>query len=119
MARRAITKALRVRVWQASQGVCHLCGLPVKVGEAWEVEHKKPIWLGGADAEENMGVAHIDCHKGKTKEEAPVRAKTVRIAAKHIGATAPKQKIANRGFPKREKKGRIELPALPRKEMFR
>lgn len=116
MARRAITKALRVRVWQASNGACHLCGLTIKTGEPWHVEHKKPLWLGGEDVEANMASAHLDCHAGKTAQEAPIRAKTNRIAAKHIGAVGPKQKIASRGFQKREKREKLPLP--PRRGLF-
>jgi 5-methylcytosine-specific restriction endonuclease McrA len=119
MARRAITKALRVRVFGAAEGKCHLCGLQIQIGEKWEIEHVRPLWLSNDDSEANMAPAHVHCHKAKTSEEAPVRAKTTRMAAKHIGATAPKQKIASKGFQKREKRKRIELPALPRKEMFR
>lgn len=122
--RRSITTAMRLRIWTAHNGVCHLCQLPIHAerGEKWHVEHIKPIWLGGADDEPNMAPAHIDCHSPKTKEEAAARAKTNRIAARNVGALpSPKVKLKSRGFQKVEKKRAIDksaLPALPRRGMY-
>lgn len=108
--RRSISTAKRLRIWSAHEGVCHLCGLPIRLGEKWHVEHVKPLWLGGEDAEVNMAPAHIDCHAPKTREEAGVRAKNNRVAAKHIGAAAPKQKIQSRGFPTKPRPEKLPLP---------
>lgn len=116
MKRKTITKAMKVRIFRETGGKCHVCGLPIRIGDRWEADHKKPLWLGGEDIEENLAPIHIDCHAGKTAQEAPIRAKTNRVAAKHIGATAPKQKIASRGFPKREKREKLPLP--PRRGLF-
>jgi hypothetical protein len=43
-------------------------------------------------------------------------AKAKRVEAKHLGAAPSKQKIQSRGFAKKEKKPKLELP--PRKPMF-
>ena len=83
--RRSITKAMRVRVFDAAGGICHICKIKIHIGEAWDVEHEKPIWLGGADDESNMLPAHDRCHKVKTAAEAPVRAKGTRVRARHLG----------------------------------
>jgi 5-methylcytosine-specific restriction endonuclease McrA len=91
---------------------CHLCGLPIKQGEAWHVEHIVALACGGADDDANMAPAHIDCHAPKTKDDVRAAAKIKRIAARHVGATPPpKQRIANRGFAKREREERIPVPA--------
>lgn len=113
--RRSITTAMRLRVWAAHKGVCHLCNLPIRAeaGETWHVEHIKPIWLGGADTEANMAPAHVDCHAPKTKQEAAQRAKTNRQTARHIGAETPKQKIPNRGFAKKDRTPKSSLPPRP------
>ena len=104
--RRSITKAMRVRIFDAARGNCYLCNLPINApaGEKWEVEHIKPLWLGGADDETNMAPAHVDCHATKSKGEAPVRAKTDRQRAKHIGATQPARTLKSAPFPKTERK---------------
>lgn len=114
--RRNITTAMRLRVWTAHAGVCHLCKLPIHAerGEKWHVEHVKPLWLGGEDAEVNMAPAHIDCHAPKTREEAGVRAKSNRQAAKHIGALPqPRVKLQSRGFAKKQRTPKQPIP--PRK----
>ena len=120
MARRSITKTMRVRIFDAGEGKCHLCGLPIAAGEPWEVEHVKPLSMGGKDDETNMRPAHVDCHAGKTKTEAGPRAKADRVRAAHIGARRPKQTIPSapgslRG-PVKKHEGR---EPLPRRSLFK
>lgn len=110
--RASISKAKRIRIFDAEKGVCHLCQQPIKLGEKWDVEHPKGLWAGGSDDERDLRPAHADCHKPKTAAESGQRAKADRQRAKHIGAKPmPKMKIANRGFdspvPKREPKTRL------------
>lgn len=98
MRRRSITTALRVRIFRDADGLCHICGIKIAIGEPWECEHRIPIAMGGADAPENMRPAHIGCHAGKTKKDVAAIAKAKRIEAKHIGAFRPKRKIPSRRF---------------------
>jgi 5-methylcytosine-specific restriction endonuclease McrA len=119
--RRSITKAMRVRIFDAAKGLCHLCRLPINApaGEKWEVEHVKALWEGGADAESNMAPAHVDCHATKSKAEATPRAKSTRQRARHIGATQPSGKLQGRQFekaakPSRNGAARIEKTYGPR-----
>jgi 5-methylcytosine-specific restriction endonuclease McrA len=121
--RRKITAALKARVWTAAKGICYLCNRPIAAGEIWEVEHVKPLSMGGTDEEENLRPAHADCHKGKTQKEVEPRTKADRIAKKHAGLKpVPKQKLVSRGFPVIEKKqtgvDKKGLPPLPRRNMF-
>lgn len=92
MKRRSLTQLQRVRIFDAASGICHLCKCRIFAGsgERWEVEHIKPLWLGGDDAEHNMAPAHERCHIAKTSEEAPVRAKSNRVRAKYLGARRTK-----------------------------
>ena len=87
MTRRAITNNQRARIFLDAEGICHICGLPIHAarGDRWDVEHRKPLWLGGEDTMENMAPAHIHCHRGKTAEEAPERAKSNRVRNKNLG----------------------------------
>lgn len=114
--RKTVTTAMRLRIWAAHNGVCHLCKLPIHAerGERWHVEHIVPLWNDGADKEANMAPAHIDCHAPKTKEEAKTRSKGNRQKARHIGAAPEaRQKLKGAGFPKSEKPRRIDKSAIP------
>jgi 5-methylcytosine-specific restriction endonuclease McrA len=51
----------------------------------WIGEHIVPLWLGGADDESNLGPAHEDCARKKTRAEAGVRKKVYRMRAKYLG----------------------------------
>lgn len=91
IARRRITQALRVRVHDRHEGRCHICRLKIDTPkQSWDVEHIKPLWLGGSDDESNMAPAHKSCHQGKSAEETTPRAKGTRIRARHLGLKKPR-----------------------------
>lgn len=92
-ARRPLTRAQRVRIFDRSKGVCHLCGTKIRVGERWEAEHVVPLWLDGEDKPENMAPAHIACHQQKTSGEATDRAKTDAQRANYLGIQKPGKKL--------------------------
>jgi 5-methylcytosine-specific restriction protein A len=103
MTRRSLTKLQRVRVFDAAGGICHLCKAKIHVGERWDVEHVKPLSMGGADDEANMAPAHVSCHRIKTSAEAGPRAKADRIRARHLGIR-PKSKFpCSKDSPYRKK----------------
>lgn len=85
--RRRLSITAKIRIFDAASGYCHLCGLPIiiQAGEKWDIDHVKPLWLGGRDDETNMRPAHIRCHRSKTSKEAGTRSKGTRIRARHIG----------------------------------
>jgi 5-methylcytosine-specific restriction protein A len=83
--RKKLTKLQRVRIFDENRGECHLCGLKIKVGEKWDADHIIPLWRGGEDGESYMAPAHIHCHADKSAADAPVKAKTDRVRAKHLG----------------------------------
>ena len=82
--RRRLTRLQRTRIHDAVNGVCCLCGTPIGA-KRWIVEHLKPLWLGGADDETNMGPAHERCAIDKTVSEAPIKAKSDRVRANYLG----------------------------------
>lgn len=64
----------RARILERDGGLCQCdrClgrGLP-----ADQVDHRVPLWEGGADDDGNLQAIHSDCHKRKTKDEAARRA---------------------------------------------
>lgn len=89
MSRRHISTTERVRIFAAAGGVCHLCGVDIRHGEAWEVEHVIPLAMGGDDHGDNLQPAHVACHRAKTNGDLGALAKAKRVEARHIGAKAP------------------------------
>lgn len=86
MKRKRLTAAQRVRIFDAAGGVCHLCGLKIDgTRERWDVEHRTPLHMGGADDPSNMSPAHVGCHRDKTAAEATTRARCDRVRARHLG----------------------------------
>lgn len=111
MTRRRLSTKARVSIFTRANGICHLCGGKIMPGEAWDVSHEIPLALGGADDESNMRPAHRKCHRAWTAEhDQPAIARAKRREAKHIGATAPKQRIQSRGFGKAEPQRRASAP---------
>jgi 5-methylcytosine-specific restriction endonuclease McrA len=88
LARKSLSTMTRLRVFEKEGGLCHLCGFKIQTGQKWEVEHRIPLALGGADDESNWSPAHVDCHKEKTREDVASIAKAKRQKAKHIGIKA-------------------------------
>lgn len=87
MKHRPLTRLAQVRIFDAAGGICGICGLKIHAerGEKFEIDHAKPLWLGGEDVEANMRPLHKQCHGEKTRGEAPVRAKGTRVRANHLG----------------------------------
>jgi len=123
MTRRNFTKAVIVQRIKAAtrDGVvyCDGCGLPCR---KWEIDHIKADAMHVDEDKdksatfENSRLLCIPCHKEKTKDDVKIIAKSKRVEAKHLGVKASKQKIASRGFQKKERKEKIPLP--PRRGMF-
>jgi 5-methylcytosine-specific restriction protein A len=85
--RKRLSLLARTRIFDSASGICCLCSAPIWAasGERFIVEHLKPLWLGGPDDEANMAPAHYLCAIDKTRSEAPVKAKSDRQRAKHLG----------------------------------
>lgn len=85
--RKSISTKARVGIFQRHGGVCDICRGKINVGELWEVSHRIPLELGGADDESNWFPAHKTCHRKLTAEtDIPQIAKAKRLEAKRIGA---------------------------------
>lgn len=91
MKRKPLTRLQRVKLFDAHSGVCCICEQYIHRGQRFVVEHVKPLWLGGADDISNMGPAHQSCAIQKTVKEAPVKAKTDRVRANHLGIKKPRK----------------------------
>ncbi len=72
-------RLLRHKVEERDHGICAQCGL---YDAKWEADHKTELWEGGEDVLENMQTLCRRCHKRKTSDATPVRAKTDRLRAR-------------------------------------
>lgn len=84
--RSKLSKKQRLSVFLKHAGQCYLCGLMIRPGETWEVEHILPVGLGGDNGDENLRPAHTKCHKPKTAGDVGKMRKADRVRAKHFGA---------------------------------
>jgi 5-methylcytosine-specific restriction endonuclease McrA len=88
-------------VFERAGGVCHISGRKIRAGDVWELEHIKPLSMGGEHRESNLAPALKDAHAEKTAREAGERAKADRVRLKHLGQW-PKSRtpLRSRGFQK-------------------
>lgn len=76
---------VRLRIFERAGGRCHLSGRKIAAGDVWELEHIRPLSMGGEHIESNLAPALATFHRMKTASEATERAKADRIRAKHLG----------------------------------
>ena len=94
MTRRSWTPRRRLALFEAHNGLCHICRETIDgTRERWDVEHIIPIALGGDDDENNAAPAHEQCHKIKTATDKAQVAKANRVRAKHHGASQSKSPL--------------------------
>jgi 5-methylcytosine-specific restriction enzyme A len=92
--RRNWTKAQRATLYEAHEGLCHICGNLIDLdADRMEVEHLIPLALGGADEWANIRPAHATCHAAKTKSDVTSIAKAKRVHLKHTGQFRPPRRI--------------------------
>lgn len=115
----AVPTAVKLRVFARYDGRCYLTGRKIQPGDAWEMEHIKPLRsaLPGEphlNRESNLAPALKDAHLEKTAAENSAGAKADRIRAKHLGIW-PKSKtpLKGRGFST----GRNKASTIPLKDI--
>lgn len=96
-----VPERVRDRIFLRAKGKCHISGRRIMPGHAWDLEHIKPLSMGGEHRETNLAPALKEPHRLKTAQETKARAKADRIRRKHLGLW-PKSKapLKSRGFPK-------------------
>jgi 5-methylcytosine-specific restriction enzyme A len=83
----------RLKLFEASGGLCYLCGCKIQPAQKWDVEHPIPLALGGADDESNMAPAHKACHAPKTAIDVARIAKAKRMKIKHMGGSSSRNPL--------------------------
>lgn len=114
-----IPARVRQRVYDRYKGTCYLSGILI-AGKPWEVEHVKPLHMGGEHRETNLAPALVDQHAIKTAAEAKVKAKADRAARAASGAKPlPKQEIHSPGFRPSGRRLAHPIPPLPPRVLYR
>jgi len=52
-------------LFRKQDGKCAISGAPIFLGDDIEVDHEKPIAIGGSDSKENMQIVHRDSNRKK------------------------------------------------------
>ena len=109
----AIPPRVRLRVFEAHGGVCHISGRKIRAGEKWEADHVIALINGGENREANLAPALSDKHKAKTAADVRQKADVARKRQKHLGIkTDSGRKLQSRGFDKTRRKkmnGTVEV----------
>lgn len=114
-----IPPRVKQRVYDRENGSCHICKLPIKVGESWDADHVIALINGGEHREANLKPAHKHCHMEKTASDVAEKAKVAKKRQKHLGITRAKQTIKSRGFPTSPKAAkRQEKTSLPPRRLY-
>jgi 5-methylcytosine-specific restriction endonuclease McrA len=80
-----IPPRVRLRVFEAHGGVCHLSGRKIRAGEPWDCDHVVAIINGGANRETNLAPALRDKHRAKTAADVAEKSAVYRKRSKHLG----------------------------------
>ena len=114
-----IPPRVRQRVYDRDNGICHLCDLPIKVGETWQADHVIALINGGEHRESNLAPAHAHCHLAKTGQDVATKKKVAAVRQKHIGIAKTTPKIQSAGFLRSPKAAKRQpKPSLPPKTLF-
>ena len=87
--RRHISTRERTALFLAAGGQCAHCGVKIQPGQAWDIDHTRPLELLGADEPSNWQLLCRPCHKAKTADDVQRIRKAQRTQARHIGAKSP------------------------------
>jgi 5-methylcytosine-specific restriction enzyme A len=120
-----IPPRVRLRVFEAHGGVCHLSGRKIMAGDKWDIDHVQALVNGGLHIESNLAPALRDKHREKTAADVKEKATVARKAKANLGLKpAPAKPIQSAGFaPKPAKPSTARQPeklaALPRRAIYR
>ncbi len=90
---------VRMRIFDRENGVCHLTGRKIDpVRDAWDLDHRVSLILGGEHREANLFPALKEPHRKKTAAEVAVKSKIARTRKKHLGIKSDKAGGFNKRF---------------------
>lgn len=108
-----VPDSVRLRILRRAESKCYLTGILIADGQAFDLEHVKPLEEGGEHRESNLRPVLRLPHELKTAAERKRAAKADRIAKRAHGLAPARKKIESRGFDKAERPRKIDKSALP------
>jgi 5-methylcytosine-specific restriction endonuclease McrA len=105
---------VRLRIFEAHSGVCHLTGRKIMPGDKWDLDHIIALANGGKHAEFNLAPALKEPHRAKTKDDVKLKSRIARIRQRHLGIGRSRKKINSRGFPTFERQHSATRPVEKR-----
>jgi len=101
-----IPPRVKLRVFDAHGGVCHISGRKIRAGEPWDCDHVQALTNGGENRESNLAPALRDKHREKTARDVAEKKITRRQRTKHLGIKpSGAGKLQSRGFDKSKSRG--------------
>ena len=93
MSRQEFTSKTRMAAFERSGGHCEEpnCGLPFSPSNPVEYDHEIEAFYGGTNELDNCKAICRGCHKAKTKQRAPVLAKSRRLTKTAANARTKKR----------------------------
>ena len=79
-----IPPRVKLRVFEAHQGICHLSGRKIRAGEPWDCDHIKALINDGENRESNLAPALRDKHRAKTAEDVAEKSAIYEKRIKHL-----------------------------------
>jgi 5-methylcytosine-specific restriction enzyme A len=115
---------VRLRIFERHGGICHLSGVKITPGMAWDLDHVVALVNGGKHCESNLAPALKAPHKAKTAKDVAEKATVARKRKKALGIKAVKPEIKSAGFTPVEPQRRASRPIdklahLPKPQLFR
>jgi 5-methylcytosine-specific restriction protein A len=86
---------VRVRIFDAHNGICHRSKRKIQAGELWQVDHVKALVNGGENRESNMAPILTDKHREKTAEDVAEKSRIYRKRAKHLGVKTKSRSLSH------------------------
>jgi 5-methylcytosine-specific restriction enzyme A len=114
---------VRLRVFERHGGICHLSGVKIVPGMAWDLDHIVALVNGGNHCESNLAPALKAPHRVKTAKDVAEKSAIARVRKKALGIKAVKPEIKSAGFTPAEPQRRASRPIdklahLPRNSLY-
>lgn len=84
---------VKLRVFEAHGGICHISKRKIAAGEPWDVDHVIALCNGGENRESNLAPALRDKHREKTAADVKQKSDDRRRRSKQLGIKTAKSVI--------------------------
>ena len=115
--RRSMSKARAARIFLDANGICCNCGVQIRTGDGWFIEHVESLAQGGADDDKNARPAHTKCKPAKDATDAASKAKRDRLVTAGWERETPKRSsFQSQGFRKAPPQHSASRPIIRKSE---